>query len=96
MLAVISPMLLDEDNYARSEGREILANLAKAGGLASMVTALRPDLDSQDELSRNTAARALAVTSGALGLTEVIPFLRAVCSSKKSWLARHTGCKAVQ
>ena len=31
ILMVIVPMLIDEDYYARVEGREIIANLAKAG-----------------------------------------------------------------
>ena len=45
---------------------------------------------------RNTTARALAVVAVALGLQEVLPFLRAVCGSRGSWKARHTGCKVVQ
>ena len=30
ILVVIEPLLIDEDYYARVEGREIIANLAKA------------------------------------------------------------------
>ena len=96
ILSIVSPMLLDEDNYVRSEGRELMANLAKAVGLPTMLTALRPDLDSKDDLLRNTTARAFAVVAGALGVPQVLPFLSAVCRSKKSWEARHTGCKIVQ
>ena len=32
ILVVIEPLLIDEDYYARCEGREIISNLAKAAG----------------------------------------------------------------
>ncbi|KAI6241209.1 Splicing factor 3B subunit 1 [Aphelenchoides fujianensis] len=81
ILVVIEPLLIDEDYYARVEGREIISNLAKAAGLATMISTMRPDIDNVDEYVRNTTARAFAV---------------AVCKSKKSWQARHTGIKIVQ
>jgi splicing factor 3B subunit 1 len=96
ILSVISPMLIDEDYYARVEGREIISNLAKAAGLATMVATIRPDIDHEEDIVRNTTARTLAVVASALGVPAVLPFLRAVCASKKSWLARHTGVRAVQ
>jgi hypothetical protein len=34
ILVVIEPLLIDEDYYARVEGREIIANLSKAAGEA--------------------------------------------------------------
>jgi len=37
ILVVIEPLLIDEDYYARVEGREIISNLAKAAGLATMI-----------------------------------------------------------
>ena len=40
--------------------------------------------------------RAFAVVSSALGIPSLLPFLKAVCRSKKSWQARHTGIKIVQ
>jgi splicing factor 3B subunit 1 len=49
ILVVIEPLLIDEDYYARVEGREIIANLAKAAGLAQMIAAMRPDIDNVDE-----------------------------------------------
>ncbi|CAP37996.2 Protein CBG21228 [Caenorhabditis briggsae] len=45
---------------------------------------------------RNTTARAFAVVASALGIPALLPFLKAVCKSKKSWQARHTGIKIVQ
>ena len=39
---VIEPLLIDEDYYARVEGREIISNLSKAAGLASMIATMRP------------------------------------------------------
>jgi splicing factor 3B subunit 1 len=96
ILVVIEPLLIDEDYYARVEGREIIANLAKAAGLATMIAAMRPDIDNVDEYVRNTTARAFSVVSSALGIQTMLPFLKAVCMSKKSWQARHTGIKIVQ
>ena len=96
ILAVIEPLLIDEDYYARVEGREIISNLAKAAGLATMIATMRPDIDSPDEYVRNTTARAFAVVASALGVPSMLPFLKAVCQSRKSWQARHTGIKIVQ
>ncbi|KAJ5773881.1 Splicing factor 3B subunit 1 [Penicillium paradoxum] len=96
ILVVIEPLLIDQDHYARAEGREIISNLAKAAGLATMISTMRPDIDHVDEYVRNTTARAFAVVASALGIPALLPFLRAVCRSKKSWQARHTGVKIVQ
>ena len=96
ILVVIEPLLIDEDYYARVEGREIIANLSKAAGLATMIAAMRPDIDNIDEYVRNTTARAFSVVASALGIPALLPFLKAVCLSKKSWQARHTGIKIVQ
>lgn len=52
---------------------------------------MRPDIDNVDEYVRNTTARAFAVVASALGIPALLPFLKAVCKSKKSWQARHTG-----
>ncbi|CAM9771926.1 unnamed protein product, partial [Ectocarpus fasciculatus] len=96
ILVVIEPLLIDEDYYARVEGREIISNLAKAAGLATMIFTMRPDIDNPDEYVRNTTARAFAVVASALGIPALLPFLKAVCQSRKSWQARHTGIKIVQ
>ncbi|KAG9407001.1 Splicing factor 3B subunit 1 [Aphanomyces cochlioides] len=96
ILVVIEPLLIDEDYYARVEGREIISNLSKAAGLATMISTMRPDIDNSDEYVRNTTARAFAVVASALGIPALLPFLKAVCTSRKSWEARHTGIKIVQ
>lgn len=96
ILVVIEPLLIDEDYYARVEGREIISNLSKAAGLATMIATMRPDIDHADEYVRNTTARAFAVVASALGIPSLLPFLKAVCQSRKSWQARHTGIKIVQ
>jgi splicing factor 3B subunit 1 len=96
ILVVIEPLLIDEDYYARVEGREIISNLAKAAGLATMISTMRPDIDNVDEYVRNTTSRAFAVVASALGIPALLPFLKAVCKSKKSWQARHTGIKIIQ
>jgi splicing factor 3B subunit 1 len=61
-----------------------------------MIATMRPDLDSPDEYVRNTTSRAFAVVASALGVPALLPFLKAVCQSRKSWVARHTGIKIVQ
>ncbi|KAG0313498.1 Splicing factor 3B subunit 1 [Dissophora globulifera] len=96
ILVVIEPLLIDEDYYARVEGREIISNLSKAAGLVTMIATMRPDIDHQDEYVRNTTARAFSIVASALGIPALLPFLKAVCNSKKSWQARHTGIKIVQ
>ncbi|KAK8802056.1 hypothetical protein WA158_006451 [Blastocystis sp. Blastoise] len=96
ILIVIEPMLIDEDKYARIEGREIISNLAKAVGKAQMISTLKPDIDSDMEQVRNTTSRAFAVVASALGIHELVPFLKAVCNTKKSWKSRHTGIKTIQ
>ncbi|EPX70794.1 U2 snRNP-associated protein Sap155 [Schizosaccharomyces octosporus yFS286] len=96
ILVVIEPLLIDEDYYARAEGREIISNLAKASGLAHMIATMRPDIDHVDEYVRNTTARAFSVVASALGVPALLPFLKAVCRSKKSWQARHTGVRIIQ
>ncbi|KYQ90742.1 HEAT repeat-containing protein [Tieghemostelium lacteum] len=96
ILSVIEPYLIDQNYYARIEAREIISNLSKAAGLACMTAKMRPDIDSPEEDIRNTTARAFAVVASALGIPSLMPFLKAVCKSKKSWAARHTGIKIVQ
>uniref|UniRef100_A0A7S1UHP4 Phosphatase PP2A regulatory subunit A/Splicing factor 3B subunit 1-like HEAT repeat domain-containing protein n=1 Tax=Phaeomonas parva TaxID=124430 RepID=A0A7S1UHP4_9STRA len=96
ILVVIEPLLIDEEYYARVEGREIISNLSKAAGLATMIATMRPDIDHVDEYVRNTTARAFAVVASTLGVPALLPFLKAVCQSRKSWQARHTGIKIIQ
>ncbi|KAJ1668854.1 U2 snRNP component prp10 [Coemansia sp. RSA 1813] len=96
ILVVIEPMLIDEDRYARAEGCEIISNLSKAAGLPAMIATMRPDIDHVDEYVRNTTARALSVVASALGIPALLPFLKAVCKSKKSWQARQTGIRVVR
>ncbi|KAI6010767.1 small nuclear ribonucleoprotein [Pisolithus orientalis] len=92
----VHKILVTKDYYARVEGREIISNLAKAAGLAHMISTMRPDIDHADEYVRNTTARAFSVVASALGIPALLPFLKAVCRSKKSWQARHTGVRIVQ
>ncbi len=61
-----------------------------------MVSTMRPNIDDPNEAVRNTTARAFAVVASALGIPIVLPFLKAVCHSKKCWEARHTGIKIIQ
>ena len=57
---------------------------------------MRPDIDNPDEYVRYITSRAFSVVASALGVPALIPFLKAVCQSRKSWQAHHTGIKIVQ
>ncbi|CBI32870.3 unnamed protein product, partial [Vitis vinifera] len=62
---------------------------------------MQPTLEDQERhllitMHVNTTARAFSVVASALGIPALLPFLKAVCQSKKSWQARHTGIKIVQ
>lgn len=96
ILTVVSPLLIDEDPVARIIGREVISNLASITGVGHMLTTMRSDLDNEDEYIRNITSRALAVVAKALGLPKVLPYINAMCHSRKSWRARHTGVKIIQ
>ncbi|KAK8960169.1 hypothetical protein KSP40_PGU018514 [Platanthera guangdongensis] len=74
ILVVAQPLLIDEDYYARFEGRKIISYLSKAAGLATMIAAMRPDIDSIDVYVRNTTARAFSAVASALGIPALLPF----------------------
>ncbi|KAF6010225.1 hypothetical protein HII12_002931 [Brettanomyces bruxellensis] len=96
ILIVIMPLLIDENQYAREEARAIVSNLAKAVGLAYMISTLRVDIDHPDDYVRNLVSVTFAVVASSLGLQVVLPFLKAICNSKNSWLARHTGVRIIR
>ena len=96
ILIVIMPLLIDENRYAREEARTIVSNLAKAVGLAYMISTLRVDIDHPDDYVRNLVSVTFAVVASSLGLQVVLPFLKAICNSKRSWLARHTGVRIIR
>ena len=60
-----------------------------------MITTMRPDIDHHDEYVRNSTAKAFSIVASALGIPSLLPFLKAVCQSKKAWEARHTGIKII-
>lgn len=95
IVTAVGPQLIDPDMTLRLEARDAVSALARAAGLATMVAALRPDLDHGDEYVRNITARVFAVVALTLGLGKVVPFVRAVVRLKKSWHARHTGIRIV-
>ncbi len=74
----------------------MIANLAKAVGLPTLIMAVREDIDSPDPTVRNVTAKAVAVIANALGVSKLLPFIKALCQTKKSWLAKHTGYKIIQ
>lgn len=95
IITAVSPLLIDEDMTLRLESRDVISAVSKAAGLANIVSSLRPDLDHPDEYVRNLTSRVFAVVATSLGLTKVLPFVKAVIRSKKSWHARHTGIRIV-
>ncbi|KAJ1722688.1 hypothetical protein LPJ53_002901 [Coemansia erecta] len=97
ILVVVEPMLADvADRFAQAEARQVISNLSKAAGLPAMLAALRPDVDHADAFVRRTTAHALAVVGAALGVPQLLPFVRALCGSRKAAMARQTGALVVQ
>ena len=95
LLALVQPMLTEEDYFIRLEGRELISNISKAAGLSNFIMAIRNDLDNPNDSVRDITAQAFSIGANALTLPAVMPFIKAVCKSRKSWEARHTGCKIV-
>lgn len=95
IILVVSPMLLDADHFVRIEGQEVIANLAKAAGLATFLKTMRTGITSLDPDERDMTARCFAVVAQSLGIPSVLPFLKAVCKST-SLEARLTGAKIIQ
>uniref|UniRef100_A0A7S1W9J5 Splicing factor 3B subunit 1 domain-containing protein n=1 Tax=Neobodo designis TaxID=312471 RepID=A0A7S1W9J5_NEODS len=95
ILTVIQPLLCEPDPYTRDEGREVIANLARAVGLKPIVLALKRDMDDPSDEIRVMTARTLAVVAKTLGVEPMADFIAAVCNSRKSSLARQTGLKIV-
>ncbi|KAJ8583170.1 hypothetical protein M405DRAFT_698789, partial [Rhizopogon salebrosus TDB-379] len=54
------------------------------------------DLHHPNEYIRNTTTRTPSIVAPALGIPSLLPFLKAICRSKRSWQARHTGIWIVQ
>ena len=96
ILVAVTPMLVDEISYVRIEGREIISNLSKSVGMPTMISVLRPDIESLDESIRTITAKALAIVASSLGVNDFFPFLKAINETKKNWTIRETGIKTVQ
>ncbi|KAJ8583169.1 hypothetical protein M405DRAFT_699445, partial [Rhizopogon salebrosus TDB-379] len=64
--------------------------------LAHMISTMRPDIDHADEYVRNTTTRIFPIVASALGIPSFLPFLKAICRSKKSWQVQHTGIWIMQ
>ena len=96
ILVAVTPMLIDDIPYVRIEGREIISNLSKSVGMPTMITILRPDIESLDESIRTITAKSLAIVASSLGLNEFFNFLKAINETKKNWTIRETGIKTVQ
>jgi hypothetical protein len=63
-----------------------------------MILTMRLDIDhaNNSEYVHNTTACAFSVVASVLGISSLLPFLKAVCQSKKSWQAHHTIIHIVQ
>ena len=96
ILVAVTPMLIDDIPYVRIEGREIISNLSKSVGMPTMISVLRPDIESSDESIRTITAKSLAIVASSLGVNEFFPFLKAINETKKNWTIRETGIKTVQ
>jgi len=87
-------MVRGEEYYEKAEAKEVIANLAKAVGLPSMIAAMRTDVESKEEDVRSSTAIVFAVVAQALGVSPMLDFLR-VCCQSRSWPMRHTGMKII-
>ena len=83
ILVAVTPMLVDDIPYVRIEGREIISNLSKSVGMPTMISVLRPDIESLDESIRTITAKSLAIVASSLGVNEFFPFLKAINETKK-------------
>lgn len=95
ILLVIQPLLLNSSFLIRTEGKEILGNLCKAAGGPSMINALYPDLCHVDENVRNNACRIFAICGSTLGISSILPFLKAMMLSKKTWYCHFSALKII-
>lgn len=96
ILIVMMPLLTDENKFTRLEGRDVISKLSKTVGLLTIINILRPDLGNNDDYVRNMVSRTFAVIANSLGISALIPFLKAICRSKENWIIRHTGTRIVQ
>lgn len=95
LVAAVAPLLIDADLPVRLDAREAVASIARAAGLAAIVSSLRPDLDHPDEYVRNVTARVFAVAAVALGLANAVPFVAAVVRARSA-NARAVGVRIVR
>jgi splicing factor 3B subunit 1 len=95
ILVVIKLFLIDEYFYACVETREIVSNLIKTAVLSAMIATIRPNINNLDKCVCDTTARAFSIIAATL-IPALLPFLKAMCQSKKSWQARYTGIKIIQ
>src|SRR3984957_16249676 len=64
--------------------------------MLTSMCAIRPRARSPLLRAHSVSACMFARTAHTAGIPALLPFLKAVCKSKKSWQARHTGIKIVQ
>ncbi|CAJ2673833.1 unnamed protein product [Trifolium pratense] len=91
ILVAIQPLLINEDYSVCVEARGIISTLSKVAGLPSMIAAMSAGIHDSDENVRKTTAKVFSCVAYALGVSELLPFLKTVCQCQESWQARHTG-----
>ena len=55
-----------------------------------------PNINHADEYVWNTTAHAFYIVASVIGIPFLLPFLKAVCRSKRSWQACYTSIQIVQ
>jgi splicing factor 3B subunit 1 len=96
LLIVLMPLLVDDSKITRLEGREIISKLSKTVGLVTIISILKPDLNTTDEYVRTIVARTFAVVASSLGIQVLIPLIRSLCHSKNDTMLQVTGSKVIQ
>jgi splicing factor 3B subunit 1 len=96
ILTIIEPLLRDADYFVRSEGREVLCELAKGVGFVPLLQSFKDELGHPDEEVRKTSAKAFAIVAMELGLETFDKFLAALCHPRVSTGLRVSGLRCIQ
>lgn len=80
----------DDGWVVRKETHEVLSMLVRLVGLPPVLTSVREELETEG------IERGLAVMTYSVGIGKVLPFIRALVSSRKSELARNVGIKVIR
>eukprot|EP00835_Amoeboradix_gromovi_P000725 NODE_27_length_33950_cov_0.349739.p3 type:complete len:920 gc:universal NODE_27_length_33950_cov_0.349739:12698-9939(-) len=94
LLVIILPLLVSEDYMTRRFGFQLFGNLTKAVGAFILLNRLKQDTANEDEFMRQCCSKALSVILSTVGISSVMPFVKAICASENPD-ERHTGVRTL-